>query len=261
MENQDTELKWPLNRPVSAHITIHYEEQNDGGQGHRDASQHTNNKVVKTVLNIDADTITDEEQLESMNVGPLREYSLKEACDQDTSETEAVVPTEYSPSCSRRASNANSMNVYDFYQCVHDEALSSDEEGSPRSACRYRYHSESGNNHFVARRFSEPKLPNTHHHLHRHQHRSSCAAAGDSPILRSASCAADMDPTLIRLPPLSTPRSPAMNDTGRSLSVSSSSSSSSTDGRCLDLSCRCARHHHRRNSVAVKFHKALYKKT
>lgn len=239
---EDSEGKWALNRPVSAHITVHYE-----GENKETLESLESGKVVKTVLNIDADAPIGGENSRfgsRSSMGSLNRYSLREAA------IDQVAETGVSPAGSRRASNANSLSVYDFYQCVHR----TDGAGSP------------SDDHTVARRFSEPRLPNNHHahhhfQMHRHQHRGSSASsdAARSPILRSMSCAADMDPTLIQLPPLSKPRSPGDGEAESPLSPCSSSSSVA-DSHCLDLSCPCTRHHHRRNSVAVKFNKALYKR-
>lgn len=225
-----SEAKWALNRPVSAHITVHYEGEN---QEPVETAEHVaGSKVVKTVLNIDTEVPPVEAANEATNRSPVRSlkrYSLRETAGE--SDGDAGV----SPASSRRVSNAHSLNVCDFYQCVHREQ-----------------------DHPVARRYSEPRLPHNHTHFQMHQHRSSCASAvtAHSPILRSMSCAADMDPTIIRLPPLTKPRSPRTGEEGSP----TSSSSSLAEGHCLDLSCPCTRHHHRRNSVAVKFNKALYKR-
>ncbi|QLQ81333.1 hypothetical protein HG537_0F00940 [Torulaspora globosa] len=236
---EGAETRWALNRPVSAHITVHYEDGNrESGDG---------SKVVKTVLNIDTDEPSVLERSESSrsSMGSLRRYSFGEASGDEPGEGYG------SRSSSRRASNANSLNISDFYQCVH---RGNGEQGSPKTA--------GGSP--VARRYSEPRLPHNHysrHHFQMHQHRGSCASttSGNSPILRSISCAADMDPTIMRLPPLTKPRSPQIGEDGAPLSPCSSSSSMA-ESHCLDLSCTCTRHHHRRNSVAVKFNKALYKR-
>ncbi|CCE90055.1 uncharacterized protein TDEL_0A07230 [Torulaspora delbrueckii] len=214
---EDTDKKWPLNRPVSAHITIHYEDDERERAG----------KVVKTVLNID-------QAGENDVASSLQGYSLEEACKSPTA----------SPRDSRRPSNANSMNVYDFYQCVHRQRDSERENGS----------------HSVGRRFSEPRIPNTTNQQHpRHLH----CTQEEAPIVRSMSLATGMDPHLIMLPPLRKNRADerlSSRTSSRSSSRSSSGSEPSAEHRCLDLSCPCSRHHHRRNSVAVKFHKAMYKK-
>lgn len=283
MDMQDTELQWPSNRPVSAHITIHYQEHDDDSgkdvEGFSDSGNANSNnkthKVVKTVLNIDTDSLMRPSSMDS-----LRNYSLKEACgndddndnnDNETFESDAVDPSP--SSASRRPSNANSMNIHDLYQCVHNKPAT--------SSCQYQYHGNVRNNQHVARRFSEPKLPNheLHFHYHQHQHHQhqhhlSCTNATlskqDSPISRSVSYAADMDPTLLYLPRLTSPAigdaaprsatSEQHSDTNDS-AASPSSSESNSDNACLDLSCPCTRHHHRRNSIAVKFNKALYKKS
>ncbi|QLL31063.1 hypothetical protein HG536_0A08800 [Torulaspora globosa] len=243
---EGAETRWALNRPVSAHITVHYEDGNkESGEGFEPVA---GNKVVKTVLNIEADepgVLEPSGPSSRSSMGSLRRYSLREASREEPEEGYV------SPASSRRASNANSLHISDFYQCVHRD---NGEQGSPKTA---------GSNP-VARRYSEPRLPHNHysrHHFQVHQHRGSCVstASGNSPILRSLSCAADMDPTIMRLPPLTKRRSPQAGEEGASLSPCSSSSSIA-DSYCLDLSCACTRHHHRRNSVAVKFNKALYKR-
>lgn len=241
---EGAETRWALNRPVSAHITVHYE---DGSRELGDGESVAGSKVVKTVLNIDTDEpgVVEPSGSSRSSMGSLRRYSFGEASQGGLGEGDV------SPGSSRRASNANSLNISDFYQCVHrvdgEPCSPSTAGGSP-----------------VARRYSEPRLPHNHysrHHFQMHQHRGSCvsAASGNSPILRSVSCAADMDPTIMRLPPLAKPRSPQSGEAGAPLSPCSSSSSMA-ESQCLDLSCTCTRHHHRRNSVAVKFNKALYKR-
>lgn len=286
IEMQDTELQWPSNRPVSAHITIHYQEHDDesgkkvdGFSDSDNASNHGSSKthkVVKTVLNIDTDSLMRPSSMDS-----LRNYSLQEACrsdddeNDDTFESDAVDPSP-SAAASRRPSNANSMNIHDLFQCVHNKPVT-----SSSSSCQYQYHGNVRNNQRVARRFSEPRLPNHelhfhyHQHQHQHQHHLSCTDATltkqDSPFSRSVSYAADMDPTMLYLPRLTSPpgnvdaaprstTSEQHNDTSDS-PPSASSSESNSDNACLDLSCPCTRHHHRRNSIAVKFNKALYKKS
>lgn len=211
---EDTEREWSMKRPVSAHLTIHYEDNEQARAG----------KVVRTVLNIEDQNV---EQLEEGLQGSLRSYSLQEACRSPTA----------TPEGSRRPSNAQSMNVHDFYQCVHQE----------------------GGSHSVARRYSEPRVPHEHpRHLH--------MESPGSPILRSMSYATGMDPHLVRLPPLRTARADEQagytgsRTSSRSSSKSSAGSDSPTEHQCLDLSCPCTRHHHRRNSVAVKFNRATYKK-
>lgn len=221
---EDADREWPLNRPVSAHITIHYE----------DSERERAGKVVKTVLNIDQGVEAGSEDL----TGSLGRYSLQEACRSPTA----------SPRSSRRPSNANSVNMHDFYQCVHRQRGPGSDSGTKGS-------------YPAVRRFSEPRVPNEGLHP-RHMH----TQPADSPFVRSKSCVAGMDPLLAGLAPLTTcePEQQTSGSPSRKSSSSSSASGSpseaSADHQCLDLSCPCSRHHHRRNSVAVKFHKAMYKK-
>ncbi|CAI4048672.1 hypothetical protein SKDZ_13G3320 [Saccharomyces kudriavzevii ZP591] len=299
------------NRPISAHLTIHYKpiQEEEGevrgsprGGSHRDdclletdrsPTPNRKHEFIKTVLNIN-DNDDDAEPC-----SPCGESHKDNA-------------TLFGDFVSKRQQRlSNSMNIFDLYQCVHNLPLSS-------------------NNHqFIARRFSESHIPSLHH---RQQHQATAAKNFVQPtkdIQRIASYAADSDQRIKYLPnyhqaPPSTasaaaasraakPRRLPDNDSKKyilqlqlsssssrpispqthsdfrpscSSSNCSSSSSSSmsssvsvsdpnnitayeTDNvssqfptdQPLDISSPCTRHHHRRNSIAVKFDKALYKKT
>lgn len=203
-------LEWPLNRPVSAHLTIHYTDgpRDDAGCGQDEprsqsqpqwqsqsqsqsqsrsqsqsqdqAQDGPDHRVIRTVLNIDASS--------------LRARSGGEAED-------VVLDTPLgSPGSSRRSSGSQAHGPdYQYGACC----------------CRPDF----GNNSYITRRFSEPQIPH----------------------------ASDEDATV--LPPFT-----------RSSSYSSSAATNN-DNEYLHMSCPNERYHRRRNSIAVKFHKASYRKS
>ncbi|CAI4035677.1 hypothetical protein SMKI_13G3280 [Saccharomyces mikatae IFO 1815] len=310
-------LSTSSNRPISAHLTIHYkpiqeEEENEMRSGTRGGKHHddylpernrspTPNKkheFIRTVLNIN-----DNDSGLSESCSPRKELPNGGAGNAD-------LLGDFISKRQQRLSN--SMNIYDLYQCVHNL--------SPNS-----------NNHqFIARRFSESHIPSLHHRQQQQSTRAKNFVQSPKDIQRIASYAADSDQRVMYLPNYhqsapstalsvaeqraakprklpnndstekyilqlelsscgSQPISPKTQSEFRpscSSSNCSSSSSSSVSSSVsvsdpnnitayethnvrpqfpndqpLDISSPCTRHHHRRNSIAVKFDKALYKKT
>ena len=305
------------NRPISAHLTIHYkaiqgEEGEDmrsgaGSGGHHDdyfleskrsPTPNKKHEFIKTVLNIN-----DNDSEFSESCSPREKLHNEGACNTDL----------FGDFMSKRQQRlSNSMNIYDLYQCVHNL-------------------SPSNNNHqFIARRFSDSHIPSLHHRQQQQKVTTKNFVQPTKDIQRIASYAADSDQRVKYLPnyhqsapstalsaaeskaavprklpdrdstqnyvlklqlssPNSQPMSPRTRPGYRPSCSSSNCSSSSSSSACssvsisdpnnitayetnnvnpqfpsnqpLDISSPCARHHHRRNSIAVKFDKALYKKT
>ncbi|QHS75477.1 uncharacterized protein SPAR_M03220 [Saccharomyces paradoxus] len=305
------------NRPISAHLTIHYkpiqeEEEEEMRSGARGGSHHDDyflesnrsptpnrkHEFIKTVLNIN-----DNDSEFSESCSPREKLHTGGACNTDL----------FGDFVSKKQQRlSNSMNIYDLYQCVHNLSPSSD------------------NHQFIARRFSESHIPSLHHRQQQQVTTAKNFVQSTKDIQRIASYAADSDQRVKYLPNYhqsapstalsaaesraaeprklpdgdstqnyilklqlsssnSQPISPRTRSVFRPSCSSSNCSSSSSSSACssisisdpnnitayetnnvspqfpndqpLDISSPCARHHHRRNSIAVKFDKALYKKT
>ncbi|CAI1647525.1 hypothetical protein SEUBUCD646_0M03440 [Saccharomyces eubayanus] len=309
-------LSTSSNRPISAHLTIHYkpiqEEEEEKRSGARGSSRHDDcfvegdrsltpnrkHEFIKTVLNINDD-----------------DSEFSDPCSPFTGSQDATSGTNlFGDFLSKRQQTlSNSMNIHDLYQCVHNL--------SPSAAANT-------NHQFIARRFSDSHIPSLHHRQQQTTTSKNFVQSTKN-IQRIASYAADSDQRVKYLPnyhqsapstassaatsraakprklpdddntkyvlqlqlsssPHSQPASPPLQPDRRpscsSFTCSSSSSSSACSsmsvsdpnnvtayetnsarpqfpcGQPLDISSPCTRHHHRRNSIAVKFDKALYKK-
>lgn len=307
-------LSTSSNRPISAHLTIHYkpiqeeeEEKRSGGRGSsrrddcflesdRSPTPNRKHEFIKTVLNINDD-----------------DTEFSDPCSPFTKSQDAASGTNlFGDFLSKRQQRlSNSMNIHDLYQCVHNLSSSA---------------TNNNNHQFIARRFSDSHIPSLHHRQQQATTSKNFVQSTKN-IQRIASYAADSDQRVKYLPnyhqsapstassaatsraakprklpdddntkyvlqlqlssshsqPASPPHPADRRPSCSSFACSSSSSSCSsmsvsdpnnvtayetTNGACpqfpsgqpLDISSPCTRHHHRRNSIAVKFDKALYKK-
>ncbi|QLG70767.1 hypothetical protein HG535_0A07090 [Zygotorulaspora mrakii] len=186
-------VEWPLNRPVSAHLTIHYR---DGPNADRDGAQdgsdgEAERKVVRTVLNIDT------EPMHGDAVSPLA-----------------------TPHSSRRSSGGSGCSPSPSHARSVSQSQATANQYGP---CGFR--PDFGNNHYVARRFSAPDMPP--------QFASSISA---TPFVRSSSY---KDALATRA------------------DASDAAEAAEADHDTHDPN---QRYHPRRNSIAVKFRKASYRK-
>lgn len=229
-------------KPISAHLTIRYTPNDRSGEAEGRGNSAEEIRVVETILNIndnDGNGIDNDNDTcsASTETGSVSESVSESESYYSLTRTPSVLESDYHGG--RDMFNleglklTDSINVNDFYQCVP----------------KFDRDAEDKSTRFIARRFSEPQIANPNR-LKRLLSSQSNGGA-DPSIPRIVSYPAVRDGYISRIPRLRIPK------VGNQTVCPDELESTDTD---WNLSCPCSRHHHRRNSIAVKFDKALYKK-
>ncbi|CCC70018.1 hypothetical protein NCAS_0D04370 [Naumovozyma castellii] len=247
----------------------------------------TSREVIRTILNIGtADTLDDEFVLANSNSNSNSSLNMLESIELPSSSSRrpsVATPCPFLLLTSDKDKTVTRlstyMNIYDLYQCVPQS------NGNHHSLKHINNHK---NTQFIARRFSDPQLQTiTKDSLPTSLSFTTAKTTSlknpysmeatprsyrtNDPILHVNTSTGTTDTTTNNGIPSSPP--PFLSASASSLSGSNSSFTTTTNTSSqqqqhnnnhnmnpfIDISSPCSRHHHRRNSIALKFEKPLYK--
>ncbi|CCF60307.1 hypothetical protein KAFR_0J02430 [Kazachstania africana CBS 2517] len=240
-------------RPMSARLTIHYRERtNNDNNNVRTSSSASSFSSYSSFSSSSSGSISSQELFNAdresnaksqpfkvvktvLNISPSQ-YNSDENNNTDTyNDNGSTIMLINNPQDYKYQEN-KSRSPSPFK--VHDGNKNNDSDNSDDSLnlldlyqCISTKQPHLENSQFIARRFSAPHIPVAKSQQHQ-----------NNEVQRVATFAADEDESIAYIPRVRIPHS------------------QQNQFYDLDLNCPCNRHHHRRNSIAVKFNKALYKK-